>query len=235
MCIGCGSYAGISFHSRSVRWLVSYADGKTLKRDRQLLLSQRGKWLCAWSSIRQDENWAWIWLIYRRRSWGSNVSGAVEQSGLEARFPSTWTFLLFLPKRKLRSTNYLYYQTNSMNNVFWLNQLSTQLTQSCQHSQTQSNTHHHFFFLFGWFENFAENLHIPGIFSRKSTQSFLAWALQASVQVFFYFFHIRYNVMFVSQNWYHQNHEGSLSCNLGILNLVFVSALLVSLPASCFL
>lgn len=136
MYLGCGSYAGISFHSRSVRWLASYAEGKALKRDRQLLLSQRGKWLCAWSSIRQDENWARIWLIYRRRSWGSNVSGAVEQSGLEARFPSTWTFLLFLPQRKIQSTNYLYYQTSSMNNGFWLNQLSTQLTQSCQHSQT---------------------------------------------------------------------------------------------------
>lgn len=184
MYLGCGSYAGISFHSRSVRWLASYADGKALKRDRQLLLSQRGKWLCAWSSIRQDENWARIWLIYRRRSWGSNVSGAVEQSGLEARFPSTWTFLLFLPQRKIQSTNYLYYQTSSMNNGFWLNQLSTQLTQSCQHSQTLITI---FFSCLDDSKTLQRICTSQG-FSQENLQSSLAWALQTSVQAFFYFF-----------------------------------------------
>lgn len=232
MYIGCGSYAGISFHSRSVRWLASYADGKALKRDRQLLLSQRGKWLCAWSSIRQDENWAWIWLIYRRRSWGSNVSGAVEQSGLEARFPSTWTFSLFLPQRKIQSTNYLYYQTSSMNNGFWLNQLSTQLTQSCQHSQTLITI---FFSCLDDSKTLQRICTSQG-FSQENLHSLLSHGPCKQVsKCFSIFFHIRYNVMFVSQNWYRQNHEGSLSCNLGILNLVFVSALMVSLPASCFL
>lgn len=232
MYLGCGSYAGISFHSRSVRWLASYAEGKALKRDRQLLLSQRGKWLCAWSSIRQDENWAWIWLIYRRRSWGSNVSGAVEQSGLKARFPSTWTFLLFLPQRKIQSTNYLYYQTSSMNMVFdWIN---------CRHSwHNHVSTVKHsspFFFPVWMIRKLCRESAHPRDFLKKIYTVFSRMGpANKCPGVFLFFFHIRYNVMFVSQNWYRQNHEGSLSCNLGILNLVFVSALMVSLPASCFL
>lgn len=76
----------------------------------------------------------------------------------------------------------------------------------------------------------------PRDFPKKIYTVFLTWALQASVQVFFYFFFILDTMKCLyHKKWYHQNHEGSLSCNVGILDLVFVSALMVSIPAFCFL